>query len=67
MLDFFDDVWLVAFSRGEGTTGDLRDELREVVPGTHMIVLGPISGDDSWSAFGSTDAFKWMHDYWKDA
>lgn len=60
---FFSDAWLLIDPTDSLTVDGLRDHLKAVVPGATTLVL-PIDNPKTWSGFGKTNDFKWLHESW---
>ena len=62
------NVWLLVDSKGISSARDIRDELANIFPGVHNLVLELREGDDTWSGFGTKtpdkDMFKWLKKNW---
>lgn len=58
------DVWLLTDSRNTWTATSIRDKVKELVPGTRLLVFSIGSGT-TWAGSGKTEMFKWLHNTWK--
>ena len=65
---WIDNFWLLTSSSGELTAEKLRDDLGEIYPGVHKIVLELRGDNDIWSGFGpkseNKNMFTWLKKYW---
>ena len=61
---WFSDIWLLTDSRNTWTAASIRDKVKELAPGTRLLVF-MLEGNDTWSGFGKTGMFKWLHNTWK--
>lgn len=63
------NVWLLSNPSGSLSAPKIRDELKTVYPGVHVLVVELSDSGDTWSGFGPTTEgkhmFKWLHDNWK--
>jgi hypothetical protein len=64
------NVWLVSDSEGKLSAKEIRDGIREILPGVNSFVIQLNSdGSDTWSGFGpksdDKDMFSWIHKNWK--
>lgn len=62
---WFSDMWLLTDPNRHWTANSLRDKVKELLPGTHIMIV-QIDGDNTWSGFGSTKMFDWMNDTWSE-
>jgi hypothetical protein len=62
------NTWLLIDDNGTFSAANIRDELKNIYPVVHMLVLELNGKGDSWAGFGTItpekDMFKWLKDYW---
>jgi hypothetical protein len=62
------DTWFIVLPTNvDQTAQSLREQIRELLPGVHFMVVGidqPSGGKRNWAGFGPKRWFEWFHRNW---
>ena len=62
---WFSDLWLLVDNTNTWTVDKLRDKIKELIPGAHLLVFLVEKGN-LWSGFGPKKMGNWLYSTWQD-